>query len=143
MKAIVNRFGMPRVIISDNGPNFASKLFAELCNSLKGRHNFSTPYHPQTSGLKERFNRSLIAMLRNYINDGHDNWEEMLHYAAFAYRASVHYSTLESPYFMVHGRDPTTLIDHILEFKPDNPITPKQYAQQNLKRLHIAYRLVQ
>ena len=142
MSAIVNRFGMPRVIISDNGPNFASKLFAELCKSVGTKHKFSTPYHPQTSGLTERMNRSLIAILRNYINDGHDNWAEMLEYVAFAYRGSVHASTMESPYYLVHGRDPRMIIDHILQFQPDNPITPIQFAQQNLKRLRIAYQLV-
>ena len=84
MSAIVNRFGMPRVIISDNGPNFASKLFDALCKSIGTKHKFSTPYHPQTSGLTERMNRTLIAMIRNYINDGHDNWAEMLEYVAFA-----------------------------------------------------------
>ena len=142
MKAIVNRFGMPRVIISDNGPNFASKLFNELCKLTKAKHKFNTPYHPQTSGLTERFNRTLIAILRNYIDAGHTNWEEMLDYVAFAYRGSIHKSTLETPYYLVHGRDPVMLLDHILGHKPESPITPNSYAQQALKRLNIAYRLV-
>jgi hypothetical protein len=42
------RYGLPSIIISDRGPQFASKVFQELCNALQIKHRMSTAYHPQT-----------------------------------------------------------------------------------------------
>ena len=42
------RFGLPDTIISDRGPQFASKVFQEMCKLLKIDHRMSTAYHPQT-----------------------------------------------------------------------------------------------
>ena len=63
-------------------------------------------------------------MLRKLLVDGyHVNWEEMLGDVCFAYRCSVHSSTLETPYFLVHGRDPNIAISNLLQADPEP--TPK------------------
>jgi len=46
--------GVPRKIISDRGPQFASKFMGELCNCLGIKRAMSTAYHPQTDGQTER-----------------------------------------------------------------------------------------
>ena len=35
----------------------------------------TTPYHPKSDGMVERFNKTLCSMLRAYINDNHSNWD--------------------------------------------------------------------
>lgn len=47
--------GIPEKMVSDNGLQFTSKEFKDLCNATDIRHTFSTPYHPSTSGEAERF----------------------------------------------------------------------------------------
>ena len=41
--------------------------------------------------------RMLMGMLRNYVNNEHDDWEDVLELVCFAYRSSVHSATCESP----------------------------------------------
>ena len=56
-----SRVGVPREILTDQGTNFTSQLLLELYRMLPIR---TTPYHPQTDGLVERFNQTLKMMLR-------------------------------------------------------------------------------
>jgi len=64
----------------------------------------TTAYHPQTDGLMERFNQTLTDM-KKVSHNGKD-WDVQLPYVLFAYRASVHQSIQESPFFLMYGWDP-------------------------------------
>ena len=106
VEQVVSRHGVPAEILSDRGKSFLSGLMKEV-EMLLGFHKVNTTaYHPQTDGLVERFNRTLITMLAKMVQrDGHD-WDEKLPYVLFAYRACCQESTQESPFFMLYGRDP-------------------------------------
>ena len=56
---VFRRFGLPRKIISDRGPQFSSRLFQTLCKTLGIESAMSTAYHPQTDGGTERLNQEL------------------------------------------------------------------------------------
>ena len=66
LKRIFSRYGAPETIVSDNGTQFASREFAEMCDEFGVKHIFSPPYHPQSNGQAERFvdifKRSLLKM---------------------------------------------------------------------------------
>ena len=66
---VIARFGIPNQIHSDQGKQFESKLFKELCQLLQIDKTRTTPYHPQSDGMVERFNRTLVTMLSNFVND--------------------------------------------------------------------------
>ena len=51
---LYKRFGLPDKIISDRGPQFASKAFVELLKLLRVKSALSTAFHPQTDGTTER-----------------------------------------------------------------------------------------
>ena len=53
---IVCRFGMPSVIHSDQGWEFENKVMHELCTLVGSHKTKTTPYHPESDGLVERFN---------------------------------------------------------------------------------------
>ncbi|KZS03450.1 Uncharacterized protein APZ42_033823 [Daphnia magna] len=133
--------GILRAIVTDRGSNFTSELFSSLCKTLQIKQLSTTAYHPQTNGLTERFNKTVVEILRKYIEQGFSKWEEVLGPVAFAYRNSVHSSTLETPYFLNHGRDPVVPIDQFFQ-KPANIIIPSDYKSQLMQRLHEAFVLV-
>jgi transposase InsO family protein len=47
-------------VLTDNGSAYRSGAFAQLCATAGVRHRFTRPYHPQTNGKVERFNRTLL-----------------------------------------------------------------------------------
>ena len=56
---IICRFGAPKVIQSDQGTHFVNDTIRQLTAKFQVKHSLSSPYHPQSNGLVERFNRSL------------------------------------------------------------------------------------
>ena len=76
---IIQRHGPPRVIISDRGVNFTSRLFQEFCKQFHIEQRFTTSYHPASNGETERFNRTMTSLLRKELDDGHHaQWEDRL-----------------------------------------------------------------
>ena len=83
---IVCRFGMPSVIHSDQGWEFENKVMHELC-ILGGSHKTkATPYHPESDGLVERFNRTLLMMLAMFAGEHKEDWDDLLPPVMMAYR---------------------------------------------------------
>ena len=141
MEKIVLRHGPPKIIVTDRGSNFTAELFRELSKALGVKHRTTTAYHPQSNGHTERFNQTVVDMIRKYTDDSFANWEEMLHLVAFAYRNSIHSSTLETPYFLTHGRDPTMPLDRFLIPPKELPLAPKAYKSNLFLKLYEAFQL--
>ena len=75
---IVCRFGMPIVIHSDQGREFENKIMQELCIMCDSHKTRTTPYHPESDGLMERFNRTLLMMLAMFASKNRDDWDDGL-----------------------------------------------------------------
>lgn len=61
---IFSRVGFPHEILCDRGSSFTSGLMREVNDLLSIRQMRTTPYHPMSNGLVERFNGTLKQMLR-------------------------------------------------------------------------------
>ncbi|UYV60442.1 K02A2.6-like [Cordylochernes scorpioides] len=126
LKRIVLRHGAPKILISDRGSSFLSKLLTQvlkICNTI---HKKTTSYHPQTNGQTERMNRTLTDMILMYIDEKHQNWDEILPFVTFAYNSSVQETTGYSPYFLIHGREPLTFLDSTFDW-PEVPPKPGDF----------------
>ena len=77
-------FGLPRQIHTDQGPNFESHLFSQMCEMLGIEKTRTTPYRPQSDGHVERYNRTLQQMLKAYVGDNRDDWDDHLPYVMAA-----------------------------------------------------------
>lgn len=99
------RVGIPEEILTDQGTNFTSQLLAELYNMLHVRSIRTTPYHPQTDGLVERFNQTLKGMLRKAAKEEGKDWDTLIPYLLFAYREVPQASTGFSPFELLYGHD--------------------------------------
>ena len=106
-------FGMCRELLTDQGPNFESGLFRDVCERLGIKKLHTTPYHPQGDGLVERLNRTIVDGLRKIQSTTKTDWDLDLPLLLMAYRATVQESTGETPNAMMLGREtitPLTLI---------------------------------
>ena len=99
-----SRVGIPNEILTDQGSNFMSQLLAELYRLLHIQPIRTSPYHPQTDGLVERFNQTLKSMLRKTATDAGKDWDKLIPYLLFAYREVPQASTGFSPFELLYGR---------------------------------------
>ena len=151
---IVCQHGCPGIIQTDRGTHFNNRLLEKLVEKFRIEHIMSTPYHPQTNGLVERYNRTLINILAKMVEKHTDEWDKYVAPTLFSYRTSRHSTTRLTPFFLVYGREaklPTddtrieeepSLVHHI-EQKIDNlpilrGITQQRvtYEQQKQKDQH-------
>ena len=83
---IFARVGVPEEILIDQGSNFMSQLLAELYRLLHIHSIRTSPYHPRTDGLEERFNKTLKSTLRKAVKNEGKNWDKLTPYLLLAYR---------------------------------------------------------
>ena len=95
-------FGLPDIIHSDQGRAFESLLLRHTLDAFGMKKSRTTAYHPQGDGMVERFNWSLLQLLRTYV-EKEDDWERHLCLALLAYRTAMHSSTGVSPFAMMFG----------------------------------------
>ena len=98
-------FGIPDILHSDQGRNFESALFSQVLQAFGIHKTRTTAYHPQSDGMVECFNRSLLQLLRCYV-DTEDDWERFLPLVLYAYRTAQHSSTRVTPFQLMFGRSP-------------------------------------
>ena len=112
---VFSRVGVPQEILTDQGTNFTSKLLTELYKMLHVQPIRTTPYHPQTDGLVERFNQTLKMMIRKTaVKEGLD-WDKMVPYILFAYREVPQASTGFSPFELLYGHQVRGPLDILKE----------------------------
>jgi len=70
--------GIPRKILSNRGPQFASKFMEEFTKALGTKRQLSMAYHLQTDGQMERINQEIEMFLRHYVNYQQDDWTNWL-----------------------------------------------------------------
>ncbi|KAK7011616.1 hypothetical protein BgiMline_003291 [Biomphalaria glabrata] len=100
------RIGFPEEILTDNGSQFTGRLMKEVYALFNAKHLRSSVYHPQANGLVERFNHTLVTMLKRLIDDKPEEWDTYLPAALFAYREVPHASLGYSPYQIIFGSHP-------------------------------------
>lgn len=110
LREIFCRFGLPRVIVSDNGPQFIASEFRDFCISNNITHIRATPYHPKTNGLAERAVRTFkerFTAIKSSSSDVNLTLQRFL----MSYRNTPHKSTGRSPAELLLGRRIRTKLD--------------------------------
>ena len=89
--------GFPKEILTDQGSNFMSELMKELCRLLKVSKLVSSPHHPQTNGLVEKFNGTLKKMLKAYAVKEPSKWDKHLPFLLYTSPSPRDLSTSRMP----------------------------------------------
>ena len=93
VEQLFSRFGMPYQLLSDEGPEFGSDLFLEMCRWMDIDKIRTSPYRPACNGMLERYYRTLNSMLRKIVEENQRDWDTMVQCVMAAYRVSVHEAT--------------------------------------------------
>jgi len=109
-KEIICRFSAPRVLQNDRGTHLVNEVIQKLTNKFQIQHNLSSPYHSQSNGLVECFNRTLcegLAKVAETIND----WDTYIQLVLFSYWTRELRVTGQPPFTLFYGKNPVLAMD--------------------------------
>ncbi|XP_078233523.1 uncharacterized protein LOC144583518 [Pogona vitticeps] len=137
----MSRMGFASEIITDLGASFTAKLMKRLWQICGIKHKETTAYHPESNGLTEKFNGTLMRMIRAYLAENPNNWDQKLQSLLFAYQSVPQASTGFSPFELLFGRrvkGPLDLIqqnwEQITQDDPQDVVTYINSLRNDLKR---------
>ena len=135
---VICRMGAPQTLITDNGSAFISNVFKSMCKMYKIEQRFSSVFRPQTQGITERMNQTILSSLRTLVNQKQSDWDLHLQPLTFAINSTEAYALGYSPFFLVHGRNPPSPVE-INQAQPfDLPKTVKDHLVDLLQVQEIA-----
>ncbi len=135
----VSRYGAPEFLHTDQGRNFESNLMKEVCQVLGIMKTRTTPFHPQSDGLVERFNRTLLQMLSTAVIDHEEDWDLQLPLLMLAYRSSIQESTKVTPFSLMFGREVCLPIDVMYGTPCEQSSSTSEFSQSLRSRLDKSY----
>ncbi|KAG5888709.1 hypothetical protein JTB14_035774 [Gonioctena quinquepunctata] len=135
VKEWICRFGIPMELHSDQGRNFESNLFQEICLLLNIRKTRTTALHPQSDGMVERMNRTINRHLSKVVSDHQRDWDQYLHLFLMAYRSAVHESTGQTPASIIMGRELRLPCDLKFGIPPGQDTAGEDYVSKLRQRM--------
>lgn len=134
----VQELGVPERIHTDQGAQFESLMMQELYRKLDIHKTRTTPYHPESDGMVERFMRTLKDMMSKYIDSQGLEWDEGVRSYAMAYNSSIHETTGYTPFYMIHGFEPRLPLDVVFG-SDDAPVPAQTFLNNRLKTMRRAF----
>ncbi|CAG2206517.1 unnamed protein product [Mytilus edulis] len=110
----ITTFGVPMQVHTDQGANFESRLFRELCRILDIDKTKTTVMRPQSDGMVERFMRTIGNMLSPFVSVHQKDWDQYVPLIMMVYRPSEHETTGATPCQMMFGREIKLPVDLVL-----------------------------
>ena len=138
VSSIVARYGVPEILICDQGAEFQSAEFRKVLEELGTEMRRASQYHPQTNGKVERMHRTIKAILAKLVDNEQSEWESRLQEALMAYRISVSETTHFSPHNLLYGKRPRVPAARLIP--DDAPSLPNrlQYMQRAMRTAKAA-----
>ena len=126
LRSIFASHGLPKTIVSDNGPSLVSSEFKKFLQLNRIRHITLAPYHPSTNGLAERAVQTVKQGIKQMEGD---SLEEKLSRFLHKYRIAPHSTTGISPSELLMGKRLRSRLDLIY---PDvsSQVEGKQWKQK-------------
>ncbi|KAJ1210124.1 hypothetical protein NDU88_005492 [Pleurodeles waltl] len=121
---IFSRVGFPKDVVSDRGTDFMSAYMKSMWDECGVTYRFTTPYHPQSTGLVERFNKTLKGMISGLTEAMRRKWDVLLPCLLFAYREVPQKGVGFSPFELLYGfpvRGPLSIVEEGWEKAPKTP----------------------
>ena len=109
LENMYKRFGLLDKIISDRGPQFASKVFVELLKLLGIKSALSMVYHPQTDGTTKWVNQEIEAYLGIYCASHPEEWVAALSTLEFTHNNQRHAERQKTPFKLMFGDSPVAV----------------------------------
>jgi hypothetical protein len=111
LQSIFTAFGIPSLIVTNQGTKFVNKLNVGIFEHLVIKHQPTAPYHPVSNGQVECSHHEINAMLHMLCSLDQHDWAKMLPYAEFAINMVKTTTVLLLLFFLMFGRHPCMTFD--------------------------------
>ncbi|KAJ3698911.1 hypothetical protein LUZ61_002616 [Rhynchospora tenuis] len=138
---IVYRYGIPHTIITDNGRQFTGAPFKNYCRGLGIDINFAFVCHPQSNGLAEVSNRTILEGLKKKIEGTKNAWSEYLSEVVWAYNTTPRSATERSPYALVYGMEAVIPMEIIYPTLRTINYSTQRNAERRIEELEMIHEL--
>uniref|UniRef100_A0A8C5QDM2 Integrase catalytic domain-containing protein n=1 Tax=Leptobrachium leishanense TaxID=445787 RepID=A0A8C5QDM2_9ANUR len=143
---IFSRFGLPQRLESDRGSHFTSDVMTRMWKMLGVKRKLHIAYRAASSGSVERYNQSIVNVLKKFVKESGKDWDIKLPLVLMAIRATPSTATKMSPFELMTGRK-MVLPQHLLYRTSDqnliNAVTTHQYIENLRHHLQQAFAFVQ
>ena len=132
LRRIIQRYGVPRVIKTDNGREFVNAIWDKMAEHLGFKHITTIPYRPQANPV-ERVHRTLGMRMRALMEEDITGvgWVDQLGLCQMIYNMSIHDSTGQTPYKMMFGNEMPLPLNYLLPMEEgDLGISPQEVIQR-------------
>ena len=130
----IARHGCPMTFQSINGTAFVGERTKELMRRSQVAQAHSTTYHPQTNGLVERQNKTLVSMLRVYCSRCMTDWDRYLPQVMGAYNSTQLSTTGVSPHMMLTGHKKSLPLTCFYPEYEGKNTSPQVYVRDVIRR---------
>lgn len=114
MAQYIGTHSVPKIIMSDRGTEFTGEAFQALCEGCLVDHRLSSAFTPNVNGLVEKFNDTVGRALRRACGRDPTPWHEELPFIVLGYNSTIQTSTKDSPFRLLHGREPSLPLHNVL-----------------------------
>ncbi|XP_022845323.1 uncharacterized protein LOC111368325 [Olea europaea var. sylvestris] len=110
-RSIICRFGIPKVLITDNSRQFDNAQFKNFCSNQEVDHCLTSVSHPQSNGIVEMTNQIILQDLRTRIGDARGSWSDELLSILWTYRTSYRTARRKTSFMLAFGIEATIHIE--------------------------------
>ena len=121
IRRVIANFGLPKVVISDRGPQFSAAVWKAILEGLGSKVALATSHHPQTDGQTERAIQTLLRIVRSFAVDQAADWQEMLPLFQFAINNAASSASRLSPFQILFELSPLAPTSVITAASDDAP----------------------
>ena len=129
---------VPRVLVSDNGRQFDNTPFKEFCEQLGIKNYYFSPSHPQANGQAKVVNRSLLKIIKTWLEGAKGAWPNELPSVLWAYKMTMKIPTGETPFKLAYGSE----VVIPAEVHMANHRVMRYQDEENKEQLHLNLDLI-
>ena len=132
------RYGIPRILVTDNGTQFNNEEFKKYCEENEIELRFTSVAHPQANGQAEVANRIILDGLKKRIEKSRSNWVDEILPILWAYRTTCRVTTGETPFMLAYGEEAVVPV----EISHSSPRIQAFNAEENEEGQRLALDLI-
>ncbi|VFQ77142.1 unnamed protein product [Cuscuta campestris] len=136
-KNIITRFGAPKIIVTDNGPQFRNPRFTAYLASFGVKHSKASVAYPQGNGQVENANRTIVDGLKKRLGEEGHKWLEALPHTVWAHRVTSRRATGETPFVLTYGCEARLPVEAEIPTFRETVYQPGQNEVDHLAELNL------